>query len=82
MPTLTEPETGTQAAQTGNRSKQKVVLITGASTGIGRVCGEHLANLGMTVYGASRSQPSGVRFHTLRMDVIDHESVNAGIGKR
>lgn len=55
------------------------MLITGASTGIGRVCGEHLAGLGMTVYGASRSLPSGVQFHALRMDVTDDTSVSGGI---
>jgi NAD(P)-dependent dehydrogenase (short-subunit alcohol dehydrogenase family) len=56
-----------------------VVLITGASTGIGRICSEHLAGLGMTVYGASRSVPPGVQFHALRMDVTSDASVSDGI---
>jgi NAD(P)-dependent dehydrogenase (short-subunit alcohol dehydrogenase family) len=57
----------------------KVVLITGSSSGIGRVCGEHLAAAGMTVYGASRSVPAGVQFHALRMDVTDDASVGDGV---
>lgn len=68
-----------QAATRTKNAGAKVVLITGASTGIGRVCGEHLAGLGMTIYGASRSLPSGVQFHTLRMDVTDDISVSDGI---
>jgi NAD(P)-dependent dehydrogenase (short-subunit alcohol dehydrogenase family) len=68
-----------QAATRTKNAGAKVVLITGASTGIGRVCGEHLAGLGMTVYGASRSLPSGVQFHALRMDVTDDTSVSGGI---
>ena len=56
-----------------------MVLITGASTGIGRLCGKHLASLGMTVYGASRSLPSSVQFYALRMDVTDDASVTDGI---
>jgi NAD(P)-dependent dehydrogenase (short-subunit alcohol dehydrogenase family) len=67
-----------QEARTSRKNDGgKVVLITGASTGIGRVCGEHLAGLGMTVYGASRSlaESDGGQFHTLRMDVTDDASV-------
>jgi NAD(P)-dependent dehydrogenase (short-subunit alcohol dehydrogenase family) len=76
----TETANVSQRTQTnGNSTRKKVVLITGASTGIGRVCGEHLAGLGMTVYGASRSLPEGVRFQTFRMDVTDDNSVLNGI---
>ena len=57
------------------------MLITGASSGIGKTCGEHLAGLGMTVYGASRSLPGGDggQFQTLRMDVTDDASVRDGV---
>ena len=71
-----------QEARTSRKSDGgKVVLITGASTGIGKVCGEHLAGLGMTVYGASRSlaESDGGQFHTLRMDVTDDASVRDGV---
>ncbi len=32
----------------------KVILVTGASSGIGRFCAEHLAGLGYRVFGTSR----------------------------
>lgn len=55
-----------------------VVLITGASSGIGRACADLLAQHGFVVYGASRSAPEG-RTETgwipLRMDVRDDASV-------
>ncbi|HVG90792.1 MAG TPA: SDR family oxidoreductase, partial [Alphaproteobacteria bacterium] len=84
QPSSTQPSS-TQSAETaqptraGKSTGTKVVLITGASTGIGRVCSEHLAGRGMTVYGASRSVPSGVQFQTLRMDVTNDASVSDGI---
>lgn len=59
----------------------RVVLIAGASTGIGRVCGEHLAGKGMTVYGASRSlapETAGA-LNALRMDVTNDASVLEGV---
>lgn len=57
------------------------MLITGASSGIGKTCSEHLAGLGMTVYGASRSLSggNGGPFRTLRMDVTDDASVRGGV---
>jgi NAD(P)-dependent dehydrogenase (short-subunit alcohol dehydrogenase family) len=61
----------------------KVVLVTGASTGIGRCCAEHLAARGFRVFGTSRrpaelaGQPSGVEM--IAMDVDNDESVAAGV---
>lgn len=59
----------------------KIVLVTGASSGIGRSCWEYLAGKGMTVYGASRSLSTGKvgTFNSLRMDVTEDASVNAAI---
>ncbi|HZS28685.1 MAG TPA: SDR family oxidoreductase [Candidatus Angelobacter sp.] len=59
----------------------KVVLVTGASSGIGRSCCEYLAGKGMTVYGASRSLSAGKvgAFNSLRMDVTDDASVNEAV---
>lgn len=54
----------------------KVVVITGASTGLGETIGTYLVSQGYTVYGTSRSiegQPKA--FRTLNMDVCDEQSV-------
>jgi short-subunit dehydrogenase len=58
----------------------RVVFVTGASSGIGRTCAEHLHSHGYAVYGASRSCPlAEVAFETIRMDVDRDDSVTAGI---
>src|SRR5262249_35296847 len=59
-----------------------VVLITGASSGIGRRCAEYLHERGCRVYGTSRraasaTDPSG--FNLVAMDVTDEASVQSGI---
>ena len=59
------------------------LLISGASTGIGQACAEHLANLGFTVFAGVRKQSdadalrgagSG-RTQPLMLDVTDSESI-------
>ncbi len=62
----------------------KVVLVTGASTGIGKACAEYLAGRGYRVYGASRRfpetpTPTGA-FTMIRMDITDTGSVRRGVG--
>ena len=58
-----------------------VALVTGASSGIGRVCAHRLQQLGYKVYGASRHiVPSEEpRILCLTMNVDDDESVLRGI---
>lgn len=61
----------------------KTVLITGASSGIGKIIAEYLSQRGYRVVGTSRSknQESGVRsFEMLQLDVTSDESV-AGLMK-
>jgi len=66
-----------------------VILVTGASSGIGQCCALFLAGKGYRVYGASRSAvsvppsfPEGIDGHgvlPLRMDVTRDDSVRAGL---
>lgn len=59
---------------------QQVVLITGASTGIGRACGELLARRGWKVYGVSRrieeAEPKP-GFTCINADVTNEETIAA-----
>jgi NAD(P)-dependent dehydrogenase (short-subunit alcohol dehydrogenase family) len=52
-----------------------VILVTGASAGIGRECADHLAHSGWTVVGASRRGTSGDSWTGTAMDVDNDESV-------
>ncbi len=55
-----------------------VVLITGASGGLGEVLGRHLVDKGMTVYGTMRNPDARTRedpFTMLAMEVTDDASV-------
>jgi NAD(P)-dependent dehydrogenase (short-subunit alcohol dehydrogenase family) len=69
-------------------NKSKVVLVTGASSGIGKCCAEYLAKQGCRVYGTSRKigpadtdqRSSNTQlFQMIRMDVTDESSVEHGI---
>ncbi|MGC2485019.1 MAG: SDR family oxidoreductase [Acidimicrobiales bacterium] len=57
----------------------KVVVVTGASAGIGWACCEHLARSGWTVVGASRRGTSGSGWRGMVMDVDDDGSVREGV---
>jgi NAD(P)-dependent dehydrogenase (short-subunit alcohol dehydrogenase family) len=57
----------------------RVVLITGASAGIGQVAADQLHGDGWTVVGASRRGTASTGWTPLVMDVDDDASVRAGV---
>ena len=59
--------------------KGSVVLVTGASAGIGRACADLLAQRDWQVIGASRRATAGDGWAPLTMDVDDDASVAAGV---
>ncbi len=61
----------------------KVVLVTGASSGIGEATAERLAKAGYKVYGTSRrGAPSNkLSFDMMTLDVTSDESVAAAVGE-
>ncbi len=65
---------------TNPSQKRNVILITGASSGIGKACATHLAHQGHHVYGTSRRQrPPNALYTMLQMDVREDDEVEAGV---
>jgi NAD(P)-dependent dehydrogenase (short-subunit alcohol dehydrogenase family) len=58
----------------------RVVLVTGASEGIGHACAARLAGAGWAVTGASRRGTAGPGWPGLVMNVDDDDAVTAGVG--
>ncbi|HXC18737.1 MAG TPA: SDR family oxidoreductase [Acidimicrobiales bacterium] len=54
---------------------KSVIVITGASAGIGRECAAHLANSGWTVIGGSRRGTSNGSWRGVQLDVDRDDSV-------
>jgi NAD(P)-dependent dehydrogenase (short-subunit alcohol dehydrogenase family) len=60
-------------------SPKGVVLVTGASSGIGRCCTQFLATRGYHVYAASRNPETNPLFESLILDVRDETSVQSAV---
>ncbi len=61
----------------------KVILVTGASSGIGLACATALQAQGHTVYGSARdvNRLKSVSFNPIQLDVTDDASVKAAVDK-
>lgn len=72
-----------QFVSRGNISGKKVALVTGASSGFGRLTAEHLLRDGYRVFGTSRRElPDTERgVEMLALDVCSEESVREGVGR-
>jgi len=58
----------------------QVVLVTGASSGLGKAIADHLFHSGYTVYGTSRKPAdSGLPWNMLVMDVSNRQSVRTAV---
>ena len=57
----------------------KVVLITGASSGFGHSTAKHLATKGYTVYGTSRKEITDSSIKMIKMDVCNKASITATV---
>lgn len=61
---------------------QKVVLITGVSSGFGKATAELLARSGHQVYGTVRSSCAiDSKVHLVRMDLMDPESIHTAVNQ-
>ena len=66
--------------------KNKIIVVTGAASGIGAACSEYLNKLGAKVIGMDRafedsSNPSGTWLSTIQFDQGDHDSIKAVLSK-
>jgi short-subunit dehydrogenase len=63
------------------KESERIVLITGATSGIGKTCAEYLSHKGYHVFGTGRqvNKSSNNTFELIEMDINDDKSVKNGI---
>lgn len=64
-----------------DRLTGSVILVTGASSGIGYDIAKTLAGFDCTVYGGARRVPAGEKFRGVFLDVTSEESVSQCVGQ-
>ncbi|MCB1510953.1 MAG: SDR family oxidoreductase [Hyphomicrobiaceae bacterium] len=67
------------AQERNARPDGKVVIVIGASSGMGALIATRLAGLGHSVFGASRSAPETPGYSNLKLDVTSDASVAAAL---
>lgn len=61
--------------------KNKVIIVTGVSSGIGKYIAENLVLYGAIVYGISRRKIKKVNYNHIQCDLSDHKKLKAEIHK-
>jgi hypothetical protein len=85
VPEFLSPPQGATAVQPTKleHGEKKVVLVTGATSGIDKACTEYLSKIGWRVFGTGRSVGQsavpGEGVEMISMDVDDEQSVKAAV---